>query len=322
MLTQPNNTLSKLAPIPPQSLAIVVPVYHNESSLEALHQQVRALPLDEIERCLLVFVNDGSKDASWEVLKKIKEKDTDICLISFTRNFGQIAAIKAGLRAATNVDWVAIISADLQDPIDLIPKMLKHGDEQTDLVIAYRKDRSDGWLNKMGSRFFYKLINHYNKEVPVGGFDCALMSQKVIPHWLQFNGRHRFMQADLLSLGFPTKFIPYHRKKREKGKSQNKLKNKIKYFIDGFLRTSYSPIRWMSSIGLLSLMLGVIYSILIVYNYFMNDIPFKGWAPLMILILILGGLNLCFLGILGEYIWRIFDNMDDRPEYIIKEKID
>ena len=304
------------------SLAIVVPVYHNESSLEELHRQVRALSLNGIERCFLIFINDGSKDASWKVLKKIKEKDKDVRLISFTRNFGQIAAVKAGLKASSEVDWVVIISADLQDPIDLIPQMLEHRDEQTDLVIAYRKNRSDDWMSKVGSRFFYTLINHYNQDIPVGGFDCVLMHQKVISHWLRFSGRHRFMQADLLSMGFPAKFIPYHRQERTKGKSQYKLKHKIKYFIDGFLRTSYSPIRWMSSIGLLSLLLGVIYSILIVYNYFMNDIPYKGWAPLMILILILGGLNLCFLGILGEYIWRIFDNIDDRPEYIIKEKID
>jgi len=193
---------------------------------------------------------------------------------------------------------------------------------QTDMVIAYRHGRDDGWVNRAWSRLFYQLINHYNRKVPVGGFDCALVRQKVIPHWLKFTGRHRFMQADLLSMGFSAQFIPYHRQERKKGKSQYKIKHKIKYFIDGFLRTSYSPIRWMSSIGLVFFVLGVIYSIMIVYNYFMNDTPFKGWAPLMILILILGGLNLFFLGILGEYIWRIFDNMDERPEYIIKEKID
>jgi len=303
-------------------LAIVIPVYNNVASLEELHRQIRVLTLDGIATVCIVFVNDGSKDDSWEVLKKIKQKDADVRLISFTRNFGQIAAVKAGLRAAKDADWVTIISADLQDPVELIPQMLEHANEKTDMVIAYRSGRSDDWVSRVGSRFFYHLINHYNPDVPVGGFDYVLVHQKVIPYWLQFTGRHRFMQADLLSTGFSAQFIPYHREERKNGKSQYKIKDKIKYFIDGFLRTSYSPIRWMSSIGFVFFILGITYSVVIVYNYFMNDTPFKGWAPLMILILILGGLNLFFLGILGEYIWRIFDNMDERPEYIIKEKID
>ncbi len=303
------------------SLAIVVPVFNNESTLRELHQHIRDQELIGVSRCVFVFVNDGSTDQSWKTLNAIRSSNEDVRLISFTRNFGQIAAIKAGLHAAADLDWVIVFSADLQDPIDLIPRMLKHKDEKTDIVVAYRQQRSDNVISKLGSHIFYRIVNYYNTQVPVGGFDIALIRQKVIPHWLQLKGRHRFMQADLLSLGFTTKYIPYHRKARKKGRSKLRLALRVKYFVDGFLRTSYSPIRWMSSIGILFLLLGLSYSMVIVYNYFLNDTPFKGWAPIMILILVLGGLNLCFLGILGEYIWRIFDNMDQRPEYIIQEKI-
>lgn len=302
-------------------LGIIIPVYHNAETLELLYETIVNLKLEEVIAYNIMFVNDGSKDESWNILRRLEEQSSRIRLIAFTKNFGQIAAVKAGLQKSLDCDYLLVVSADLQDPIELIPKLVEEINEKIDLVVAYRNSRNDRLVSRIGSKIFYTIINFFNEEVPSGGFDFFLMKNKVAREFLKLSGRHRFFQGDLLSLGFTTKFIPYQRSERQKGISKLNLGKRVKYAIDGFLHTSYSPIRWMSVIGFLSFLAGILYSFIIVYNYWINTIPFKGWAPLMILILIIGGLNLFFLGIIGEYIWRIYDNIIKKPEYIIQEEI-
>jgi dolichol-phosphate mannosyltransferase len=157
--------------------------------------------------------------------------------------------------------------------------------------------------------------------MPKGGFDFLLLDRKAVDQYNALDERNRFFQGDILWLGFKVSFIPYNRLKRTIGKSQWSLSKKMKYFIDGFLNTSYIPIRLMASFGLVTAIIGFLYALLIAYNRFFRDVPFSGWAPIMILILIIGGIIMLMLGIIGEYLWRTYDETRKRPVYIIDQKL-
>jgi dolichol-phosphate mannosyltransferase len=252
-------------------------------------------------------------------LLELHKLDGKVKILSFSRNFGQVAAIIAGLKITTG-DSTVIMSADLQEPIELITEMITEWQKGNDIVICKREEREDGFVTSIFSKFFYTLMNLGNSKIPKGGFDFMLLDQKANAELNKIDERNRFFQGDVLWLGFGVKFIKYNRLKRTIGKSQWTLSKKIKYFIDGLINTSYLPIRFMSFFGLITALSGFIYSIIIIYNRFINNTPFKGWAPIMVLILIIGGLIMLMLGLIGEYIWRIYDETRKRPIYIIKDK--
>jgi dolichol-phosphate mannosyltransferase len=193
----------------------------------------------------------------------------------------------------------------------------KSGNE---IVICHRTNREDGFIANKASNFFYKLMKYVNPKMPKGGFDFVLIDKKAVAVLNQIDERNRFFQGDILWLGLNVAFIPYTRLKRTIGKSQWTLSKKLKYFIDGLLNTSYIPIRLMSFIGMIISFLGFIYATVIAYSRLINNTPFNGWAPIMILILIIGGLIMLMLGIIGEYVWRTYDEARKRPLYIIKDK--
>jgi dolichol-phosphate mannosyltransferase len=301
------------------TVSFVIPVFRNEGSIiptyDALVSLLRNLQLG----CEFVFINDGSDDGSIDELMQLHESDKKVKVISFSRNFGQVAAVIAGLKEV-NGEAVIIMSADLQEPVALIEDMLSKWQAGNEIVICHRVDREDGFIANNASKIFYRLMQYANPKMPDGGFDFILMGRKALNAINQIDERNRFFQGDVLWLGFPTVFIPYHRLKRTIGKSQWTLSKKLKYFIDGLLNTSYIPIRLMSVLGISFSIIGFIYALVIVYNRFINNTPFIGWAPLMITILIVGGLIMLMLGIIGEYVWRTYDETRKRPLYIIKDK--
>jgi dolichol-phosphate mannosyltransferase len=240
-------------------------------------------------------------------------------IINFSRNFGQVSAIVAGYKEVVG-DVVVNMSADLQEPVSLIEEMINKWKAGNEIVICHRIDREDSFIANNASKVFYKLMKYVNPKMPKGGFDFILMDKKVIDGLNQIDERNRFLQGDILWMGFNVAFIPYNRLKRTIGKSQWTLSKKLKYFIDGLLNTSYIPIRMMSLLGIIISFLGFIYAVVIAYNRFINNTPFDGWAPIMILILIIGGLIMLMLGIIGEYVWRTYDETRKRPLYIIKDK--
>jgi dolichol-phosphate mannosyltransferase len=241
-------------------------------------------------------------------------------VLSFSRNFGQVPAIIAGMKEVTGAAAVSM-SADLQEPIELIENMISKWQSGNEIVIGHRVDREDSFIANKASAVFYSLMKYVNPKMPKGGFDFLLIDQKAIAVFNQIDERNRFFQGDILWLGFSVAFIPYSRLKRTIGKSQWTLSKKLKYFIDGLLNTSYIPIRLMSLLGIIISFFGFLYAIVIAYNRFINNTPFEGWAPIMILILIIGGLIMLMLGIIGEYVWRTYDETRKRPLYIIKDKL-
>jgi dolichol-phosphate mannosyltransferase len=303
-------------------ISFVIPVYRNESSLDATHACVLEVLRSHLPRYgyEMVFVDDGSDDRSLERLEAIVRRDPNARALSFSRNFGQVPAIAAGLREVTG-DVAVILSADLQDPPELLTSMIADWERGYHVVICHREKRHDGLLPRLGSRLFYGLIHLINAQMPVGGFDYLLLSRTAVGELNKIDERNRFLQGDVLWLGLPTRFLPYERRPRQTGRSQWTSTKKIKYFLDGLLSTSYWPIRAMMLLGLLTGLLGMLYAVVIVYARLVHLTPFQGWAPLMIVTLVLGGMNMLMLGIIGEYIWRTYDEARGRASFVVARRI-
>jgi polyisoprenyl-phosphate glycosyltransferase len=302
-------------------ISIVVAVYQNEGSLAETHDQIKAtfehdLPQHDYE---LVFVDDGSRDASWQEILDLQARDPRVKAITFTRNFGQMAAMLAGFKAATG-DAVINISADLQDPVELIPQMVNRWEGGAELVICFRASRSDPLFARFTSRVGYNILRMALPQIPRGGFDVVLMDRAVMDTFNAIDVRHRFFQGDLLWGGYRTSFIPYERRERTVGRSQYNFWKRLKNFIDAVLDASYLPIRFITVVGVLTAGFGFLWAVTIVVSWLAGDSPFTGWAPLMVAVLVVGGLIMLMLGVIGEYVWRINEEVRKRPNYIVREK--
>jgi|TARA_B100000768_G_C11275049_1_gene375493 dolichol-phosphate mannosyltransferase len=305
-------------------LSFVVAVYQNAETLFETHKQISNLMSSTLGKykAEIIFIDDGSTDGSLEELRKIKIKANvvEVVIISFTRNFGQMAAMLAGFKEASG-DAIINISADLQDPIKLIPKMVTQWENKAEIVICNRKSRSDPLITKIFSNFAYRIFRLIVPQIPPGGFDFVLMDRMVLDYFNSIDNRHRFFQGDLLWAGYRISLIPYVRKERKFGRSQYNVAKKIKNFLDAVLDSSYFLIRTISYVGITTSILGLIYSASIIWSWYMGETPFDGWAPIMIALLFIGGLIMVMLGVIGEYIWRINEEVRKKPNYIIREKL-
>jgi dolichol-phosphate mannosyltransferase len=315
MFSKENNDMKKIS--------VVIPVYNNEESLQLLYEKIISAikTYNNSFTHELIFINDGSQDQSFSILKKLYEKDpAGVIIINFSRNFGQMAGILAGWKYATG-DAVINISADLQDPPEQIEKMLFEWENNHDIVINYREARNDDLSSAITSKIAYKLFKYSLPNLPPGGFDYALLDRKAMDAVNSITEKNRFYQADILWVGFTIKYLPYVRNKRVHGKSGYNFVKRFGNFIRAFLNVSYFPIRLISLVGFITALIGFIYSITILYAYFVHKTPFQGWTPLMMVTLIIGGLIMIMLGVIGEYIWRIYDEVKYKPNYVIKDII-
>lgn len=298
-------------------VSICFAVYQNEESLVELYKRFENNVINKFPNYIFefIFVNDGSTDFSLKKLLQIQSINPNVKIINFSRNFGQMAAILAGWEYAKG-DAVINIAADLQDPPEQCINMIKEWENGNEIVISNRIEHQTSFINKITSRLFYKLIL---PQVPKGGFDFVLLDRKPMDVINSFKERNRFYQYDILSVGFNLKFIPYIKEERKHGVSQYNFIKRFNNFYSAFLNVSYYPLRLMTIIGFIFSLSSVLYGTSIIYTYIFNKTPFAGWAPLMLLLLLIGGLIMIMLGIIGEYIWRLLDEVKGRPKYIIKE---
>ena len=301
-------------------ISFVLPVYRNEHAVTLTYQQIRQVMTADLQRYgyEIVFVDDGSDDGSPAELAAIKAGDEHVRVVTFTRNFGQMAAILAGLKQASG-DVIIQLSADLQDPIGLVPQMVAEHERGSEVVACHREHREDPWSRRVTSRALYAILRLSLPQIPAGGFDYILLDRKVVDAFNAVEVRNRFFQGDVLWFGYKTTFIPYTRPKRTIGRSQYTFSKKLKNSIDAILDSSYLPIRFMSLLGVLTAFVGFLYAVDIVYGRLRHNIPFTGWAPIMILILVIGGVLMLMLGIIGEYVWRIYDEVKGKPNYVVRQ---
>jgi polyisoprenyl-phosphate glycosyltransferase len=302
-------------------LSIVIPVYYNELNIPHLYPKLIEVINNNMFQAELIFVDDGSGDNSYNELLKLREKDNRIKIIKLSRNFGSHIAILAGLSYATG-DCATVISADLQDPPEIILSMFKKWKEKNKVVLAVRQDREESWVQKKFSNTYYKLMKKIAlPNMPEGGFDCFLIDRQVVDVLSNMKEKNSTIMGQILWSGFKTEKIYYVRKKREIGKSRWTLSKKIKLFIDSFLAFSYFPIKFISVFGVLISFIGFISAVIVFVNKILNDVPVQGWTSLMIVVLLLSGVQLITLGIIGEYLWRNFDATRERPIFVIEEEV-
>ena len=304
---------------------IVVPVYCNSSSLEELHNQIKnqVFKKNSDLNGLILFCDDGSNDNSFDVLLKIKNSNQNINILKLTRNFGQVPSIYACLSNIESKAYI-IMSADLQDPVELINEFLFcHFKEGFHIVGGERESREDSYISRIAPKIFYKILSKLSfPNYPLGGYDFVLISKKIRDLILEMNQSDPFFQGEILFTGFKSKFIPYTRLKRKFGKSQWSFSKKIKYFIDAIMSYSFFPLRIMSILGLVLFFISISFLIYIIVSKIMGFGTFPyGWSSLMVIILFLGGIQMVFLGILGEYLWRVLSQVRNKPRYIIERII-
>ncbi len=305
-----------------KKLSIIVPVYFNEENLPLFYPQLKKF-IDESNKFdyEIVFVDDGSGDNSYAELLKLRSLDERIKVIKLSRNFGSHTAILAGLSHCTG-DCATMISADLQDPPEIIVQMFEKWLEGSRVVLAVRADREESLIQKAFSNTYYKLMKKFAlKEMPEGGFDCFLIDRKVINILEQLEEKNTSIMGQILWCGFNPAQIHYVRRKREVGKSRWTLSKKMKLFIDSFMAFSYFPIRFISTLGSIIAGAGFLYGLAIIADRLINGAVIQGWTSLMVMMLFLFGINMLMLGVLGEYLWRNFDETRKRPTFIIDEKV-
>jgi len=296
-------------------LSIVVPVYHNEENLPDLIPALeRATAGIDVE---FVFVDDGSGDGSWAWLERWVAVEPRATAVKLSRNFGSFTACTAGLAHARGRAAV-IISADLQDPPELIPDMVSRWRHGHEVVLAVRNRREDPWHQRLASGIYYDLMRRWAlRDMPSGGFDFCLVDRKVIDTVVRIEERNTSLMGLILWTGFRRAEIPYTRRAREKGRSMWTLTKKLKYFIDSLVAFSYTPVRLVQLGGALVALLGFAWAALVVVLRLRGDITIEGWAALMFVVLVLGGIQLVTLGVLGEYLWRTLDEAKRRPLYVV-----
>lgn len=302
---------------PPQ-LSLIVPVYNESSNLDLFYERVLKVlkPLNLSYEIL--FIDDGSKDDSLEKLLEIRGRDSNVKVVQFSRNFGKEIAVSAGLDLAEGKAAIPI-DADLQDPPELIPSLLEKWKEGYDVVYAKRTKRmGESWLKRWTASLFYRLIAKMtNIDIPEDAGDYRLLSRAAVEQLKRLRERHRFMKGLFTWVGFKQTAVFFERDPRYSGKTKWNYWKLWNFAIEGITSFSYIPLQAASYLGLLVSVFAFFYGVFIIAFKLLHGIAVPGYASLMAAVLFLGGIQLLTLGILGEYIGRIYDEVKQRPLYVI-----
>lgn len=299
-------------------VSVIIPVYYNRESLEELYTRLCCLPeVNSSMEMEIVFVDDGSKDDSFEVIRSIASKDGRVLGVKLSRNYGSFVACLAGLTRCTG-DCAVIISADLQDPPELISEMCKKWREGNKVVMAVRNRRQEGFFKVLFAQIYYTIFRLLvTEDMPKGGFDFVLIDRQVVNVLTAIQEKNTSLMGLILWTGFSRTEIPYTRMERKHGESKWTLSKKVNYFLDSMMAFSKLPIRIFFVIGvslsLLSLM-GITY---IIIAYFMGWINVAGWPSLMVVNLVMFSVLFLALWMIGEYIWRNLEETRKRPLFLI-----
>lgn len=300
-------------------LSIVIPVYWNADSLKPLYLDLKKKVLPALDDYEIVFVDDGSGDNSWEIIRQLKAEDPHIVAVKLSRNFGEHAALMAGLSVCSG-DCAVTKQADMQEESELILRMYDSWKNGNKVVIAARRTRKDGAGVVFFANLYYKLVRkHVTDRMPVGGFDCFLLDRRAIGTISQLNETNTSLILQVLWIGYPSEVVYFDRQDREVGQSRWTFSKKMKLFMDSFIGFSYLPIRLMWIVGVLFFIFAVCMGISTLVEYFTVGTPVAGWSSLICVVLMASGLILWMLGIIGEYVWRSFDAARRRPPFIIDE---
>jgi dolichol-phosphate mannosyltransferase len=301
-------------------ISIIVPIYNEEGNINILYSKLKET-LQKIDKNFeIIFINDGSFDDSLSLLKSIAKKDKKMKLISFSRNFGHMSAINAGLEHCSG-ERVVVMDADMQDPPFVIEKMYKKSLEGYDVVYGVKKKRKESFIRVYMMKVFYRLLSKIsNVKIPLDAGTFSLVSKKVVDHINNLPERNKYFSGLRAWTGYRQTGVFYERAKRYKGKEASYARL-FKLATDQIISFSFVPLKLASILGFIfSAVAFLMIIVLFVLKFFVN-LGIVGWTSTITTILLIGGVQLITLGIIGEYLARIYDEVKHRPEYIVSEKL-
>ena len=306
----------------PVLVSIVVPVYNEAENIVAFHQKICEVMAKTPYSFELLFVDDGSKDASVVLLDQICRQDERVRMLVLSRNFGHQIAVTAGLDYARG-DAVVVIDADLQDPPEVILDLVAKWREGYEVVYAVRAERKgETWFKEFTAKAFYRIIFSITDiNIPMDTGDFRLMDRKVVEALKTMKEKHRFMRGMSVWVGFRQVGVNYVRAERYAGETKYPLKKMLKFAMDGITSFSYFPLQLATFVGFVAAALAILGIIATVILRLTGSHAFYGQASTLVAVLFLGGVQLIFLGIIGEYLGRIYDEVKGRPLYIVREAL-
>ncbi len=304
------------------SISVVAPAYNEQEVLEEFYRRVTNVLVSLGTQYEIVLVNDGSLDNTLALMHAMRAKDQRITVVDLSRNFGKEIALTAGLDHARG-DVVVVLDADLQDPPELIPEMLKGWSEGYDIVYGVRSQRDgEAWLKKVTAKGFYRLIKRVSRvQIPQDTGDFRLMTRRAVLELVRLREEHRFMKGLFAWIGFPSKPLYYRRAPRAAGQTKWSYWGLINFAVEGITSFTIAPLKVATYLGLSSAALAVVYALFIIWKTLAYGDPVRGYPTIMVTMLFLCGVQLTAIGILGEYIGRIFNEVKRRPLYLVNRLV-
>ena len=301
------------------TLSVVIPVYNEEMNIGKLYQRLCNTLESMNTGWEVVYVNDGSKDRSLSILKGLSETDNHVKYIDFSRNFGHQLAITAGIEHAKG-EWIVIMDGDGQDPPELIPDLLNKAQEGFEVVYARRRKRDgENFLKKFTARMFYRLLAKITSiEIPVDTGDFRIIHRKIQRILSKMPEQHKYIRGQISWIGFNQTFLEYDREERMGGATKFTYRKMMRFALDGISSFSTWPLKVATISGFLVSAVAFVLIIYSLYQKFFGTTE-PGWTSLHISVLFLGGIQLIGIGMLGEYLGRVSDNVKSRPHYIVRD---
>lgn len=305
-------------------LSVIIPCYNEELVVKESHKRLTSV-MQQIEMDYeLIFINDGSKDNTYPILKEIAAQDPHTKILNFARNFGHQCAVTAGVNNC-NGDLAVIIDSDLQDPPEVILDMLDiQKRENANVVYGVRKKRDgESWFKLITAKYFYRTLNKLSDvQFPVDTGDFRLIDRNIINEFNKLHEKNKYIRGLISWMGYKQVPCYYERKERFAGETKYPLKKMLKFASIGLFYFSKKPLKIASWLGFISVALCLIYAVIIFIMKLVNPTSFVvGWTSIVLLVIFFGGVQLLTVGILGQYIGNLFDEAKDRPEYIIRDKV-
>lgn len=302
-------------------LSVVLPVFNEEENLEEIYRRLTET-LSSIGTYEILFVNDGSSDRSAEIITELHKRDSRAKLINLSRNFGHQAAISAGVDYSKG-NAVVLMDADLQDPPEVLTKMIEVWRGGAEVVYAVRQNRKEFFLKRAAYFSFYRLLQKLaNIEIPLDSGDFCLMDKRIVDHLKALPEKTRFLRGLRSWIGYKQIAFPYERNARHAGEAKYTFKKLMKLALDGLISFSSFPLRLASYVGFLTCLAGGLYLTFAVAYFAIRHSAPQGWTSIIAIILILGGMQLLVLGVIGEYIARIYEESKQRPTYLVRSFLD
>lgn len=300
------------------SISVVAPAYNEQEVIAEFCRRVSDVLKSTGAEYEIVLVNDGSRDSTLRLMHGIQAMDPRVCVVDLSRNFGKEIALTAGLEH-TSGDVVVVLDADLQDPPELIPEMLKVWLEGYDVVYGVRSHRDgETWFKKASAKYFYQIIRSVSRvDIPKDTGDFRLMSRRAVVELSRLREEHRFMKGLFAWIGFPSKPIYYRRDARLAGETKWNYWNLWNFAIEGLTSFSVAPLKIATYFGLGVAAISLMYAVFVIWKALVFGDSVKGYPSLMAVVLFLGGVQLISVGVLGEYIGRIFNEVKRRPLYLV-----